>query len=56
MKWLLLVAPTLALVSCIGLKATKATEEDASEVVFLPVEIAQSIGTDPADWEDPMWD
>ncbi|MCH7225536.1 hypothetical protein [Haloferula sp. A504] len=34
----------------------QATEEDASEVVFLPVEIAESIGTDPADWEDPMWD
>lgn len=34
----------------------QATEEDASEVVFLPLEIAESIGTDPADWEDPMWD
>ncbi|MEP4079231.1 hypothetical protein [Haloferula sp.] len=28
----------------------------ADEMVFLPVEIAQSIGTDPEDWEDSMWD
>ena len=26
------------------------------EFVFLPVEIAKSIGTSPADWEDPGWD
>lgn len=26
------------------------------EFIFLPVEVAQSIGTDPEDWEDSMWD
>jgi hypothetical protein len=26
------------------------------EFVFLPVEVAQSIGKDPLDWEDSMWD
>jgi hypothetical protein len=26
------------------------------EFMFLPVEIAKSIGTSPADWEDPGWD
>lgn len=34
----------------------EAAEEDASEIVFLPVEIAESLGTDPSDWEDPLWD
>jgi hypothetical protein len=28
----------------------------ADEMVFLPVEIAKSVGTDPEDWEDSMWD
>lgn len=28
----------------------------ADEMVFLPVEIAKSIGTEPEDWEDSMWD
>ena len=28
----------------------------ADEMVFLPVEVAKSIGTDPEDWEDSMWD
>ena len=29
----------------------------ADEMVFLPVEIAKSIGTDPEDWaEGSMWD
>ncbi|BCX50082.1 hypothetical protein HAHE_39900 [Haloferula helveola] len=32
------------------------TVKSQNEVVFLPVEIARSIGTDPADWEDSMWD
>jgi len=26
------------------------------EFIFLPVEVAQSIGTKPEDWEDSMWD
>jgi hypothetical protein len=30
--------------------------ERADEMVFLPVEIAKSIGTEPEDWEDSMWD
>lgn len=34
----------------------EATEKDASEVIFLPTEIAEGVTTDPADWEDPMWD
>ncbi len=34
----------------------EATEKDASEVVFLPTEIAEGLTTDPADWDDPMWD
>jgi hypothetical protein len=30
--------------------------ERADEMVFLPVEVAKSIGTEPEDWEDSMWD
>ncbi|MFC7336089.1 hypothetical protein ACFQY0_02780 [Haloferula chungangensis] len=28
----------------------------ADEMVFLPVEVAKSIGSNPEDWEDSMWD
>ncbi len=31
-------------------------EKRHAEVIFLPAEIVRGIGTDPADWEDPMWD
>lgn len=34
----------------------EAAEKDASEMIFLPTEIAEGLTTDPADWEDPMWD
>ncbi len=34
----------------------EAAEKDASEVIFIPTEIARGVTTDPADWEDPMWD
>lgn len=27
-----------------------------TEVLFLPAEIVKGIGTDPADWDDPLWD
>lgn len=31
-------------------------EKRQDEVIFLPAEIVRSIGTDPADWDDPAWD
>jgi len=31
-------------------------EKIQSEVIFLPAEIIESIGVDPEDWDDPMWD
>jgi len=31
-------------------------EKTESEVIFLPAEIIESIGADPEDWDDPMWD
>ena len=31
-------------------------EKRQDEFIFLPAEIVKSIGTDPADWEDPGWD
>ena len=30
--------------------------KSADEFMFLPTEIVESIGRDPADWEDPMWE
>lgn len=32
------------------------TEKRQDEFIFLPAEIVRSIGTDPADWENPGWD
>jgi hypothetical protein len=31
-------------------------EKRQDEFIFLPAEIVRSIGSDPADWEDPAWD
>jgi hypothetical protein len=31
-------------------------EKRQDEFIFLPAEIVKSLGTDPADWEDPGWD
>ena len=31
-------------------------EKTQNEVIFLPAEIVESIGADPEDWDDPMWD
>lgn len=31
-------------------------EKRQDEFIFLPAEIVKSIGSDPADWEDPGWD
>jgi hypothetical protein len=31
-------------------------EKSQNEVLFVPAEIISSIGTDPRDWDDPMWD
>jgi hypothetical protein len=32
------------------------SQQRQDEFIFLPVEIAKSIGTSPADWEEPGWD
>ena len=31
-------------------------EKRQSEFIFLPAEIVKGLGTDPEDWDDPMWD
>lgn len=31
-------------------------EKRQDEFIFLPAEIVRSIGSDPADWDDPAWD
>jgi hypothetical protein len=31
-------------------------EKRHSEVLFLPAEIVKGIGSNPADWDDPLWD
>lgn len=31
-------------------------EKRQTDVIFLPAEIIEGIGTDPADWNDPLWD
>jgi hypothetical protein len=34
----------------------EAAEKDASEMIFLPAEIARGLTTKPEDWDDAMWD